>query len=52
MCGINILPLGTLSLDKALLAVGVVLFLLESANIIVRTALSDELLSDEQLSDE
>ena len=45
-------PLGTLSLDKALLTVGVVLFLLESANIIVRTALSDELLSDEQLRDE
>ena len=39
-------PLGTLSLDKALLTVGVVLFLLESANIIVRTALSDEMTMD------
>ena len=45
-------PLGTLSLDKALLTVGVVLFLLESANIIVRTALSDEMTRDEMASGE
>lgn len=36
-------PLGSLSLDEALLAIGVVLFLLESTNIIVRTALTDEM---------
>lgn len=44
-------PLGTLSLDKALLTIGVVLFLLESANIIVRTALTDEMTRDELTHD-
>lgn len=39
-------PLGALSFDKALLAIGAVLFLLESANLIVRAALREEMTVD------
>lgn len=44
-------PIGALSLDKALLAIGAVLFLLESANLIVRAALREEMAMDAATSE-